>query len=87
MFQKQHICYGVQSGEGSDPTVLRGRLKLFKNCQNSLFMQLGLFVFACLLVVLFVCFFAFLNNMKSPLGFIYAYVCKEIYCFFRFIRN
>lgn len=34
------------------------------------------FVFACLFIVLFVCLFAFLSNMKSPFGFIYAYACK-----------
>lgn len=43
--------------------------------------------FACLFVVLFICFFALLNNMKSHFGFIYAHVFKEIYCFFRFIRS
>lgn len=46
-------------------------------------------LFVCCFVwgVLFVCFFACLNNMKSPFGFIYAYVCEEVSCFFRFIRN
>lgn len=86
--QKQHICYRVQRGEeGSDLMLLRGKLEPLKNRGKSSLIQLGLFGFACLFVVLSVCSFVCLNNMKSLFGFIYAGVCKEIYCFFRFIRN